>query len=158
MQKFWEEKRKLEPPSPVYYSIFQWPVMDKIVNAIEDREVIKKYMWYRHDRKLSDEIGEINHTIYELLNYKELIPVAKNESWQAGLKDALEQFDLSTIYNTLPHIYQEYHQAISTGKEYQLLELRSFAHWTPGAIIPKVRKHLGEPENFDFLKKENLPQ
>jgi hypothetical protein len=151
-------ERKKNEPDYVYISAYSRDVLDEVVPLIESREIIRYYeavkVWDLQQQRGED----IEMDIIHLQEAKELIPIMANDDYRKAIKQAYEDYSKKKTMDCLPHIFDAYRQCIQKGESFD---------WLNGAVPEKksnelrnkildARKHRGEPENFDFLKKENL--
>jgi len=163
---FWEEhnrqyqERKKNEPQYIHMSTYDRKFMDGLVQEFESAEMRS---WYRAQRDWQirrDGNEEIQTEIWELEKVNEWIPLEANDDYRNAIAKAHDEYASRMIKDVLPLIYDEYRQCMETGKPFIWKEeedssFKGSMDETKKRILA-ARKFKGEPENFDFLKKENL--
>ena len=153
------EHQKTEPQY-ISLSTYDTEQMEELMKEIETSEVRSFYRATHEWRKRRDGNEEIQTRIWELEKVKEWIPLEANEDYREAISKAYNEYNHRMTYTTLPVIINEYRQCIEQGKTFDWIKnedsfiLSSIAD-TKKRIL-EARRFKGEPENFDFLKKENL--
>jgi hypothetical protein len=155
----YEEKRKNEPKYE-FICTYHRNVMDELVPLLENREVLKYYRADVEYRRRQQGGEEIEMDVIYLEKAKEVIPIKSNDDYREAIKEANNAYSKRVTLELLPHVFENYRKCIQQGKPFDWLNGE-----TPDKIteelrsqILQARKWKGEPENFDFLKKQNLPQ
>jgi len=161
---YWEEhnqqfrERQKNVPQYVSLSIYDDQLMGELIPQIETREIVRYYKTMRVWDKQQQWNEEIDMDIIHLQEAKEVIPIQAHDDYRAAIKQAYENYSKMTTLDCLPHIYETYRQCIAKGEKFDWLngqepaERKDYDH----DHIMQARKWKGEPENYDFLKKENL--
>jgi hypothetical protein len=155
----YHEKRKNEPQY-VSLSTYDRKVMGELVPMLESREVLKFYKadvaWKR--RQQGGE--EIEMDVIYLQKAKDVIPIKSNEDYREAIKEANNSYSKRVTLECLPYVFETYRKSIQQDKPFDWLngEVRDMYPNELRNQILAARKWKGEPENFDFLKKENLPK
>ena len=158
----WKEEEKKRPKYE-HISVHDRKKMDELVSLIETPEVRDWYRasrdWYERgrgeDRIFSELIG--------LKDAKEFISIESNDDYREAIKNAYEGYADRMKRETLPFVFEEYRETVMSKKAFnwKTNDLDSGSDMVTNTLkehILAVRKLKGQPENFDFLKKENLPK
>ncbi len=163
IKAYWAERNKQHEdlnknaPPLKFIHLSDDGVLDDLVNAIEPPDMVKKYKWYQEYQSQSNKKENIMDTISSLDDIKGQVPVQYAADWKDALNNAYNTYYLNTIYTLLKEVFAQYREAIESGKPYKFYEnppSRGTDEMKKRYMA--ARKFKGEPENFDFLKKENL--
>ena len=157
-QKIYDQQRA---EAPQYISLYTHnkEMMHELMNLIEPKEMIKYFdAEIAYDKK--DEKAEmIEMDILYLKEVKEYVPIKSNDNYVLAIEAAYKEYERKEVFEILPHIFDTYCQCVKNGKPFNwYIEEHSYQRWDSRYRdrILAARKWKGEPENFDFLKKENL--
>ncbi len=154
----WEEQQKSQPQY-ISLSTYDDKLMEELMPQIETREIIKYFRAEREWRRRDDKVDWIDYELICLQEAKELIPIISNSNYTVAIHEAYKAYEYQEILECLPMVYENYLESQKTGQPFNWsIGLRS--RYFPGDSRDRIlaaRKWKGEPENFDFLKKENLP-
>jgi hypothetical protein len=93
-----------------------------------------------------------------LKSVDEHVAVEANDNFEDSIRQAFEQHNHQTNYRALGLLFTEYEQAQRSNTPFDWKTHNfGYAHVDERRRILEVRKHQGLPENFDFLKKDQLP-
>jgi hypothetical protein len=151
----YEERKKTQPQ---YESMgtYDREKMKTLVKLIETPEIQKLYHATREwsDRRARHDY--IESPVFSLMEIKEWIPLDSNDDYRVAIREAYRNYSQKMMIMTLPLVFAEYKECIEAGKPFEWGGDKEFGD-EMGQRILAARKWKGEPENFDFLKKENLP-
>ena len=160
-----EERQKIyalqDAEKPKYISLHTYnkEMMYELMGLIEPKEMTKYYdAEIAYDRR-DDKAEMIDIDIIYLKEANEYIPVTSNDSYVEAIKEAYKSYERKEVFEILPTIFDTYCQCIKSGKPFNWhIEKPTYPRWNSQYRdnILAARKWKGEPENFDFLKKENL--
>jgi hypothetical protein len=155
-RKYAEQEKKI--PKYKHVSTYDREQMKMLVSKLETPEVQKYYHAYRRWIDKRSRHDRIDSNIYDLKKIKEWIPVQANDDYRDGLQQAYDDYSDKKTLEALPFVYEEYKECMALKKPFRWnMEETSAPGNDMGDRILAARKWKGEPENFDFLKKENLP-
>lgn len=145
-------------PKYEHLSVYDSKLMDKVVSAIESREVQKSYRLSRR----WEEINEDDHVLFRELLYlnevKEYVAVNPHDNYVQSIEEAYEQHHRSTMHQALQLLWEEYDACQRNGLSFDWgSPSRASGSIEERRRILEIRKLKGLPANFDFMKKENLP-
>ena len=161
-----EQDRKyeeFEKTVPKYEHMFvsDDDIMDKLVALIEPPEVQKLYHATNRWKIRMDYNGTIDNILIHINEVDEPIPIRANADYREAIREAWNEYSENRVIETLPLVFAEYAASIKENKPFSWKTNSHSGGWNNPDIRDRVlaaRKWKGEPENFDFLKKENLPK
>ena len=151
-------EKKKNTPQYIHLSTYDKDMMLEIMHLIEPIEVIKyyeaEYAWRHRDDKGDLIAMDEDH----LQKIKQYIPVQSSDDYRFALREAHAEYERKEVMELLPNIFDTYRQCFNNGTPFK---------WQKGKPpkpsgndmrkrIIAARKWKGEPDNVDFLKKENL--
>jgi hypothetical protein len=164
-----EQERKyleIENKRPKYdhMSTYDHDKMKALVALIEPPEVQKMFhacKRWEAKRGFNDSVDSI------LIHMNEVnapIAIRANDDYRKAIREAWEEYSDKVMMDTLPLVYDAYRASV---KEHTPFSWKTSAYNESGRAgggremkdrLLAARKWKGEPENFDFLKKENVPK
>ncbi|MEK6616135.1 MAG: hypothetical protein AABZ32_08510 [Bacteroidota bacterium] len=157
------EEREKNMPHYISLSIYNRKIMNELVGLIETPEVKNFYHAQVKWRRRNSSAEQIESILIDMKEAKEYIPVESDDDYRNAIENAYEKYARKIEMETLPVLFDEYFHCLSSGKPFDWksnspYDSLSAPHINDsGSRILAARKWKGEPENFDFLKKENLP-
>ena len=159
----WEEAEKTRPKY-FHISVYNREKMQELVSLIEPPEVKELYEVNREWTDRSDKEDELFTELTALKEAKEYIPVQSHDDYREAIREAYKEYKNKMWKEALPPVFDEYCKSLSDNQPFNW-DTSPFPDSSPGAAraetvrrILAARKWKGEPENLDFLKKENLPK
>lgn len=154
--RIYQERKKETNYS--HMSIYDREMMKELVALTEPPEVSKLYKASELWKKRRQGGEEIECTLIYMEEAKEYIPIEGDDDYREAIKKAFADYARRMKMETLPMLFEQYCECIQRGKPFD---------WSTGGDkklsgndlrdrIIAARKCKGEPENLDFLKKENL--
>ncbi len=142
-------------------SVYERDKMAKLVAQIETKEIQQYYKSVKEWDKRREFTEQIEMDKIILKEAKQWVPIEANTDYRKAIKSAFKSYEKKMTLETLPLIYEEYLSCVTNKKpfDWKTSEYESTRNYSTefNSHILQARKLLGEPENFDFLKKENLP-
>ena len=156
-ERIYAENKKDETQY-VHISTYNKEDMKELMGLIETPEIRSYYNADRrwHYSKIGNE--RIQSEIYELQNVKERIPIESNDDYRISIKKTYDEYAHKMTMEALPIVFDQYKQCIVNNKPFNWF-IRDRVIYTNDELkeqLIAVRKFKNEPENLDFLKKENL--
>ena len=154
----WENLKK-EQPNYISLSTYNDAIMEELIPLIETREIIKYYRAEREWTQRYEKTEWIDAELIYLAEAKEYIPVSSNDDYTVAIHEAYENYEQKEILECLPMVFENYLTCVRNKKPFTWLigeSHRNYYNENRNRILA-ARKWKGEPENLDFLKKENLP-
>lgn len=155
------EERKKKEPKYVHLSVYDREMMRELVSLIETTEVKKFWEANRawHDRHSNHDM--IDSTLIYLEEAKEYVPVESHDDYRIAIRNAYRDYSHKMKMETLPLVFEHYCECIRRGKPFDWKTKEESGYSSSGEEenakrLLAARKVKGQPENFDFLKKENL--
>ncbi|MCX6351728.1 MAG: hypothetical protein NTX03_07690 [Bacteroidetes bacterium] len=158
--RLWEE-REAKRVKYEHLSTYDTKLMKEIVALVEDHnnQMLCKYHKKWHEDNPTDDF-ELELSIGEL--NADGIEIEENDDWKVAVKTAAELNEERKINEALLEVIDEYKKARDAGEIFSMkykgghrTEI-SPSHRTIRERVLEARKFKGEPENFDFIKTENL--
>lgn len=157
--KYEEHKKKM--PVYVHISTYDSKIMDELVPLLETSEVQKLYRASRRMKMKRNWNEMIESDIIYMKEVQEWIAVQPNDDYRKAIKEAYKDYSDKKVMEMLPVVFEEYSKAMKANKPF---DWTTSEYESPSAPrdnemkkrLLAARKWKGEPENFDFLKKENL--
>ena len=139
------------------FSTYNRKIMDEVVAAIEPRDSQKCYRDSRIYRDMSEGDDRLFTPLQYLKSVEEHVAVEANDDFEDSIRQAFEQHNHQTNYQALRILFAEYEKAQRSNSPFDW-KTHDFghAHVEERRRIVEVLKKRGLPENFDFLKKDQL--
>lgn len=163
-KEYWEEhnrrylENKKSKPAYIHISTYDRKKMKEIVEIIETPEVKRLFEATTEWRGRNVRNECIEAEVIYLLEAKGKIPIESNDDYREAIIKAYKSYAMKQKLETLPMVYEEYLEAVAAKKTFNW-ETDKYGRHSNSELkkrIIAVKKLKGEPENFDFLKKENL--
>jgi hypothetical protein len=158
-----EELRQKDQPQYKHVSIYNRKLMDELVPLLESAEVRDNYRAYTEWHLRGKSEIAYSSTVTDLLEVREYVPVESSDNYEEALEKAHSQYLKKKTREVLPFIFEEYEEAIARGLPFDWRTSSYREDMDDERSTEEIRKRLlaarvaiGEPANFDFLKKENL--
>jgi len=140
------------------FSVHDEEIMEKVIRAIEPREVLHMY---RNECRLRA-MRSADDFLFTPLNYlkevKEHVAVDSHENYRESIQDAYYTHLHSTTVQALVMLYETYETCMRDGTPFDWGKREGlYDAESSRKRILEIRQLKGLPANFDFLKKENLP-
>jgi len=156
-QRLYDEQHGGKPKYESF-SVYNREIMEEVVKAIETRDVQRMYFDDRKWYDLTNRDEDLSTPVYYLQDVKEYVAVSPNEDYREAIREAYEQHLHSTNCEALVMLFEEYETCQRNGHPFNWDSTRT--EYGRGELrnrILAVRERKGLPQNFDFLKKNNLP-
>ena len=161
----WEEEslrllkeRDANRPEYEYFSVYDQKIMAEVVSAIEPRDSQKAYRFHKRWKEIRDNDDTLFTEVEYLKDVHEYVAVSPSDDYAQSIKEAYKRHSRQTTYQALILLFEEYETCQRTGVAFDWgPSVYQGSHEEERSRILAVRKLKGLPENFDFMKKENLP-
>ncbi len=159
--KRWEEQ-EAKRIKYEHISIYDREKMKELVELIEPADVRELYHASREWKDRSNATERIQSALFDMKEAKEQIAIQSHTDYREAILEAYSLYREKMTAETLPDVFENYTQAMLQN---QVFNWQTNPYGS-GYISSndEIKKHIidarqykGEPANFDFLKKENLP-
>lgn len=163
---YYEEQRKLydiqnaEWKKYVHLSTYNEEQMNELMKLCETNEIRSYYNAERERRRRDVTEEELTEEFKYLGKLKHNLPIQSYDDFREGIRALYWEEKMGIANQQLRFAYRAYCETLASGKPFNW-EIKT-TDWsydddnTKWRII-QIRQMLRQPENFDFLKKENLP-
>lgn len=150
-------ERMANTPQYESFSIYNRKLMDEVVSAVETRDVQRAYRLSLKMKEMTQNDDKLFKELKYLEEIEEPLGMETNDDYAEGIRNAYRQHARGTMRHALVLLFEEYEHTVGKGLPFDWGMSDAYQNDEEPKRILAIRKLKGLPENFDFLKKENLP-